>query len=203
MSKTKKYRLRGVICREGSLYWLWCCCQMKITCCWKRLVLPPQAGEWMSIIPNRFKWKDSRGRGLVRMSPSWLVEATGSNIIKPARSLFRTVWQSNSMCLLRSWNESCFAMWMAEVLSQKRLQGTLGRMRFKCIVHNHQQYCNNFSCVSIFHVHPQTFDCRSVQSELEECHGYNVRQRGPWSSVYAVTVESQVWNGIWSLTLDG
>ena len=87
--------------------------------------IPPKAGECIFYIPSLHwrKLKVSRGSALVYMSTSYWAEAMGSNLISPECSFSHAMWQSISICFVRSWKTGLAAMWSVERLSQNKRAG--------------------------------------------------------------------------------
>jgi len=82
---------------------------------------PPQVGGWyMSIISNLDnKLLKGCGRSaLVKKSTICSFDEIGNSLRTLAWSFSRTIWQSISKCLVRSWNTGFAAIWRAVWLSQ-------------------------------------------------------------------------------------
>jgi len=57
------------------------------------------------------------------MSANCSCEEIGSSLRHPWFTFSRTMWQSISMCLVRSWKTGLQAIWMADLLSQYKVAG--------------------------------------------------------------------------------
>ena len=87
---------------------------------------PPQVGAWRSVMPNLHRkwWKSSWPKALVKMSAICSCDDVWTAVKRPDRILSRIMWQSISICLLRSWNNGLWAMRRANWLSQCKLKGS-------------------------------------------------------------------------------
>ena len=92
------------------------------------LIHPPQVSVTQpgvkrldnDIRPSR-EWNGPGCKNFVRISACWSTVDTWSNRIVPFLTWSLIVWQSISICFVRSWNTGFEAMWIADLLSQKSL----------------------------------------------------------------------------------
>ena len=63
-------------------------------------------------------WRCPGGCVLVKISAVWSAKETDNSPIVPRVRWWRIKWQSISMCFMRSWNTSLWAIWIALWLSQ-------------------------------------------------------------------------------------
>ena len=68
-------------------------------------------------------------KGLIKTSASCMEDLTGRSLRRPFSDFSRTIWQSNSICFVRSWKTWLEAIWIADRLSQNRLAGWVNGMR--------------------------------------------------------------------------
>jgi hypothetical protein len=89
------------------------------------LTLPFQVEEWMFWSPNLplKNFSRSRPNAFVNMSASCSCERTWEVEMIPACNFSLTMWQSISICLVRSWNTWLAVMCKAASLSQFNIMG--------------------------------------------------------------------------------
>lgn len=91
---------------------------------------PPLKLEGIEITPNlgRTEWWEGPERDLVNISTSCEAEGIYESEMRPERYCWRTKWQSNSTCFVRSWKSRFRAIWITDLLSERTGTGNNGVM---------------------------------------------------------------------------